>query len=171
MLGWNPGGGAAVGQAWGVVEEQAAKHGRPEPDRQSWRVLGNMHIAETRAQAKDEAMLGLQKWHNEYNVKVLGRPLTYLVWLVRPTNDDRLYIIRCWAAHRRFAAAFDVVVPPLSRVAVPVVERGYQLYARGDHGELDPGKRVRWAVIDGPFGRCRTGRAKRDAHAARSCCV
>jgi limonene 1,2-monooxygenase len=32
------------------------------------------HIAPTRAQAKDEAMLGLQKWHNEYNVKVLGRP-------------------------------------------------------------------------------------------------
>ena len=32
------------------------------------------HIAETREQARQEAVLGLQKWHNEYNVKVLGRP-------------------------------------------------------------------------------------------------
>ena len=42
---------AAIGQAWGVVEEQAAKRGQPEPDRDTWRVLGNLHIAETREQA------------------------------------------------------------------------------------------------------------------------
>ena len=32
------------------------------------------HIAETREQARKEAIMGLQKWHNEYNVDVLGRP-------------------------------------------------------------------------------------------------
>src|SRR3954470_8090999 len=31
---------AAIGQAWGVVEEQAAKQGNPAPDRNTWRVLG-----------------------------------------------------------------------------------------------------------------------------------
>ena len=34
----------------------------------------NWHIAETREQARQEAVLGLQRWHNEYNVQVLGRP-------------------------------------------------------------------------------------------------
>ena len=32
------------------------------------------HIAETREQARNEAVDGLQRWHNEYNVHVLGRP-------------------------------------------------------------------------------------------------
>jgi limonene 1,2-monooxygenase len=32
------------------------------------------HIAETREQARNEALLGLQRWHNEYNVDILGRP-------------------------------------------------------------------------------------------------
>jgi limonene 1,2-monooxygenase len=51
---------AAVGQAWGVVEDQAAKAGLPAPDRRTWRVLGNMHIAETRDQAIEDCTHGLQ---------------------------------------------------------------------------------------------------------------
>jgi limonene 1,2-monooxygenase len=51
---------AAVGQAWGVVEEQAAKVGGPPPDRRTWRVLGNMHIAETREQAIQDCTHGLK---------------------------------------------------------------------------------------------------------------
>ena len=35
---------AAVGQAWNVVEDQAAKAGHAPPDRDSWRVLGIMHL-------------------------------------------------------------------------------------------------------------------------------
>src|SRR4051794_23458252 len=50
---------AAIGQAWGVVEEQAARSGRPEPDRSTWRGLGAMHIAETRDQASDDCPSGL----------------------------------------------------------------------------------------------------------------
>ncbi len=63
----------ALPTQWKFAEDSAAKHGQTV-DRKNWRVLMSWHIAETRAQAKDEAMLGLQKWHNEYNVQVLGRP-------------------------------------------------------------------------------------------------
>ncbi|PRZ43042.1 limonene 1,2-monooxygenase [Antricoccus suffuscus] len=51
---------AAIGNAWGVVEEQAAKAGQPAPDRSTWRVLGQMHIAETRQQAVDDCKYGLR---------------------------------------------------------------------------------------------------------------
>jgi limonene 1,2-monooxygenase len=51
---------AAIGQAWDVVTEQAAKHGQPEPDRSTWRILGNLHIAETREQAIEDCTYGLQ---------------------------------------------------------------------------------------------------------------
>lgn len=51
---------AAVGQAWGVVEEMAAKHRAPAPDRRTWRVLGTVHLAETRDKAIEECTYGLQ---------------------------------------------------------------------------------------------------------------
>jgi limonene 1,2-monooxygenase len=63
----------ALPTQWGFAETAAAHHGQTV-DRKNWRVLLSWHIAETREQAKAESMLGLQKWHNEYNVKVLGRP-------------------------------------------------------------------------------------------------
>jgi limonene 1,2-monooxygenase len=58
---------------WSFAEEAAAKHGKTV-DRKNWRVLMSWHLAETRAQAEQEAMRGLHRWHNEYNVHVLGRP-------------------------------------------------------------------------------------------------
>jgi limonene 1,2-monooxygenase len=63
----------ALPTQWKFAEDAAAQHGQTV-DRANWRVLMSWHIAETREQAKAESMLGLQKWHNEYNVKVLGRP-------------------------------------------------------------------------------------------------
>ena len=63
----------ALPTQWQFAEDAAAKHGQAV-SRANWRVLMSWHIAETREQAKAESMLGLQKWHNEYNVKVLGRP-------------------------------------------------------------------------------------------------
>ena len=63
----------ALPTQWSFAEEAAAKHGKTV-DRKNWRVLMAFHIAETREQARDEAVNGLQKWHNEYNVQVLGRP-------------------------------------------------------------------------------------------------
>ncbi|WP_439816840.1 LLM class flavin-dependent oxidoreductase [Zavarzinia sp. CC-PAN008] len=63
----------ALPTQWSFAEEAAAKHGKTV-DRKNWRVLMMFHLAETRQQAEAEAMLGLQKWHNIYNVHVLGRP-------------------------------------------------------------------------------------------------
>jgi limonene 1,2-monooxygenase len=57
---------AAIGQAWGVVEDQAQKHGRPAPDRDTWRVLGTMHIANTRDQAIEDCTYGLEKFANYF---------------------------------------------------------------------------------------------------------
>src|SRR5581483_2832065 len=57
---------AAIGQAWGVVEEQAAKHGRPAPDRSGWRVLGTMHLAPTRDQAIKDCTFGLEQFANYF---------------------------------------------------------------------------------------------------------
>jgi limonene 1,2-monooxygenase len=64
---------AALPTQWGFAEESAAKHGQTV-DRRNWRVLMSWHIAESREQARQEAVDGLQRWHNEYNVHVLGRP-------------------------------------------------------------------------------------------------
>ena len=57
---------AAIGQAWGVVEEMAASTGRVPPDRQTWRVLGAMHLAETRDKAIEECTHGLQDFANYF---------------------------------------------------------------------------------------------------------
>ena len=63
----------ALPTLWGFAEEAAAAHGQVV-DRRDWRVLMSWHLAETKEQARREAVHGLQRWHNEYNVHVLGRP-------------------------------------------------------------------------------------------------
>jgi limonene 1,2-monooxygenase len=63
----------ALPTQWSFAEEAAAKHGQTV-DRKNWRVLMSWHLAETRKQAEQEAKEGLQRWHNDYNVHVLGRP-------------------------------------------------------------------------------------------------
>lgn len=57
---------AAIGQAWGVVEQQAAEAGRPAPDRSTWRVLGQVHLAETREQAIQDCTYGLRDFSNYF---------------------------------------------------------------------------------------------------------
>jgi limonene 1,2-monooxygenase len=63
----------ALPTQWGFAEEAATIHGSTI-DRRDWRVLMAWHIAETREQARTEAVHGLHRWHNEYNVWTLGRP-------------------------------------------------------------------------------------------------
>jgi alkanesulfonate monooxygenase SsuD/methylene tetrahydromethanopterin reductase-like flavin-dependent oxidoreductase (luciferase family) len=60
------GGFAAIGQAWNVVEEQAAAAGHAPPERDSWRVLGAMHIAETKDKAMEECTHGLKDFSNYF---------------------------------------------------------------------------------------------------------
>ncbi len=57
---------AAIGKAWGVVEEMAKKHGQPQPDRDTWRVLGTMHLAETKDQAIEDCTHGLEDFANYF---------------------------------------------------------------------------------------------------------
>jgi limonene 1,2-monooxygenase len=61
-----PGGFAAVGEAWNVVTEQATRAGRPDPDRRSWRVLGFVHLAETKEQALEDCTYGLEDFANYF---------------------------------------------------------------------------------------------------------
>jgi len=63
----------ALPTQWAFAEESAAKHGQTV-DRKNWRVVMAWHLAETKKQAQEEAVYGLHRWHNEYNVRVLGRP-------------------------------------------------------------------------------------------------
>jgi limonene 1,2-monooxygenase len=63
----------ALPTQWSFAEEAAAQHGKTV-DRKNWRVLMSWHLAESRKEAEAEAKYGLQRWHNEYNVRVLGRP-------------------------------------------------------------------------------------------------
>jgi len=61
-----PGGFAALEDAWEIVREQAGKTGHDEPDRQNWRVLGILHIADSRDQAIDDCTYGLQDFANYF---------------------------------------------------------------------------------------------------------
>ena len=63
----------ALPTQWAFAQEAAAQHGQVV-DRRNWRVLMSFHLAETREQARAEAVHGLHRWHNEYNVWTLGRP-------------------------------------------------------------------------------------------------
>ena len=56
---------AAIGQAWGVAEEQAEKSGHTL-DRRNWRVLGTMHLAETKEQAIEDCTHGLRDFANYF---------------------------------------------------------------------------------------------------------
>lgn len=64
---------AALPTQWGFGETYAAEHGQLM-DRSKWRINANWHVAPTREQAISEIADGLTRWHNEYNVDILGRP-------------------------------------------------------------------------------------------------
>jgi limonene 1,2-monooxygenase len=79
---------AAIGNAWGVVEEQAAKSGA-SIDRARWRILGNMHIAETREQAIDDCTFGLQEFAGYFGG---GAGFVPLAENVAETTDRRAFV-------------------------------------------------------------------------------
>jgi limonene 1,2-monooxygenase len=51
----------ALGHHWGTVEEVARQHGQ-SPSREGWRLVGPMHIAETREQAQKDVEHGIDAW-------------------------------------------------------------------------------------------------------------
>jgi limonene 1,2-monooxygenase len=73
------GGFDVLGQHFQVWNERAQEHGH-RVDRASWRLVGPMHVAETRAQALEDVQYGLATWVDYFrNVVVLP---------VGPDSDD-----------------------------------------------------------------------------------
>jgi limonene 1,2-monooxygenase len=66
------GGFDVLGHHWNVVEQRAAEFGQ-KADRQSWRLVGPMHLAETREQAIADVRFGLDDWAH-YTQKILAVP-------------------------------------------------------------------------------------------------
>jgi limonene 1,2-monooxygenase len=62
---------ASLPLQWSFAEESAAKHGQTV-DRRDWRIVFNWHIAESREEARKQAMHGLHRWYNEYTVQTLA---------------------------------------------------------------------------------------------------
>jgi limonene 1,2-monooxygenase len=63
----------ALPGTWSTYSKAAAEAGR-QPDRKSWRLVGPIHIAETREKARADVQFGLQFWLN-YFTKVGTLPL------------------------------------------------------------------------------------------------
>ncbi|MFN0095699.1 MAG: LLM class flavin-dependent oxidoreductase [Dehalococcoidia bacterium] len=76
---------AALPTQWGFGETYAAENGQTM-DRDSWRILLQYHLAPTREQAFAEVAEGAKRWHNEYNVGILGRPKT------NPIEDGAAFV-------------------------------------------------------------------------------
>jgi limonene 1,2-monooxygenase len=55
------GGFNALASNWAIAEEQAKEHGQVV-DRNAWRLVGPMHVAETREKARENVRFGLHKW-------------------------------------------------------------------------------------------------------------
>ncbi|WP_067826353.1 LLM class flavin-dependent oxidoreductase [Actinomadura kijaniata] len=69
----------ALGYHWGVMEERAARYGTAA-DRDRWRLVGPVHLAETREQAARDVAFGLADWIGYFrNVAALP---------IAPDTDD-----------------------------------------------------------------------------------
>ena len=75
----NQGGFDVLGSHWDVMEERAAEFGTTA-DRQRWRLVGPMHIADTKEQAYEDVKFGLPQWA-DYFARVAALPLG-------PSTDD-----------------------------------------------------------------------------------
>ncbi|WP_068076699.1 LLM class flavin-dependent oxidoreductase [Novosphingobium lentum] len=73
-IGATSGGGFnALASAWQICEDMARDHGQTV-DRSGWRLVGPMHIAETREKAREEVKWGFYRWI-DYFTNVAALPL------------------------------------------------------------------------------------------------
>jgi limonene 1,2-monooxygenase len=63
----------AMADAWSIMEDRAAEFGT-SVDREGWRLVGPMHIADTAEQAKEDVKYGLAKWI-DYFINVGALPI------------------------------------------------------------------------------------------------
>jgi len=67
------GGFNALASNWAIAEDTAKDHGQVM-DRNGWRLVGPVHVAETREKARENVRFGLEKWLN-YFLEVAALPL------------------------------------------------------------------------------------------------
>lgn len=67
------GGFNALSSNWAIAEDVAKDHGNVM-DRSRWRLVGPMHVAETREKARENVQFGLQKWL-DYFIEVAALPI------------------------------------------------------------------------------------------------
>jgi limonene 1,2-monooxygenase len=67
------GGFNALASSWGIAEDLARQHGKTV-NRANWRLVGPMHVAETREQARKNMQWGLNRWI-DYFANVAALPL------------------------------------------------------------------------------------------------
>jgi len=63
----------ALASNWAIAEETAKEHGKTV-DRSAWRLVGPVHVAETREKARENVKFGLERWI-DYMTKVAALPL------------------------------------------------------------------------------------------------
>ncbi len=74
-----PGGMTNAAAGWQIAEEEAAKAGKTI-DRDDWRVLISMHLADSREEAVRDIEEGATRFYTEYFGKTIGRPGTFDDW-------------------------------------------------------------------------------------------
>jgi limonene 1,2-monooxygenase len=130
----------ALGLHWGVMEERAAQFGTTA-DRAAWRLVGPMHIAETREQAARDVAFGLADWV-DYFQKVAALPLapdtenhTGLVDAINAsgvgvigTPDDAIALVRRLAEQSGGFGTYLIMANEWADT--PQTLRSYELFAR-----------------------------------------
>ncbi|MGR8921695.1 MAG: LLM class flavin-dependent oxidoreductase, partial [Gammaproteobacteria bacterium] len=67
------GGFNALASNWAIAEDTAREHGQTV-DRANWRLVGPVHVAETREKARENVRFGLERWI-DYMTQVAALPL------------------------------------------------------------------------------------------------
>ena len=62
---------ASLKEFWGIAEETAAEHGRTM-DRNDWRLVVHVHLAESRQEAMEQARVAAGRYQRDYFEKTLG---------------------------------------------------------------------------------------------------
>jgi limonene 1,2-monooxygenase len=83
---WAPGGLDQLNQRWGIAEETAAENGKTV-DRNNWRLVFPIHLADSKKEAMDDIRDGANMWIQEYFVKTLGARLQFEEYPNQPAEE------------------------------------------------------------------------------------
>src|SRR5882757_6383694 len=81
-----PGGLNDLVKRWAVAEETAAEHGK-SVERQNWRLVFPIHLAESREEALNDIRAGANRWIQEYYIATLGARLQFEEYPEQPVEE------------------------------------------------------------------------------------